>query len=307
EYKLMKKEKDFASKRSNYPENIIRVTAGKGGESLLILGNKKTALIDTGMAYCGDRLVENISRELKKVGKENLDYVFLSHTHYDHVGALPYLRECWPELISCGSQKAQAVLERPNAIKTIASLGQIASDYYLNGKSIEIKKEGLIVDKVLYDNDIIELMPSKIIALETKGHTDCSVTYVMEPEGIMFASESTGVLAGKEIIYPSILKNYKESLSSLERCKKYNPKIVISPHYGVLPKEYIDNYWEIYEKITEEERILICGLKEKGKNIEEIVEAYRDKYWVGKRKEEQPLEAFMENAYPIVKAYLEVK
>ncbi|MEG0157720.1 MAG: hypothetical protein RR661_08725, partial [Anaerovoracaceae bacterium] len=46
--------KDFEGyNRLDFPEGIVRVTAGFGGESLLILGEEKTALYDCGMAYCG--------------------------------------------------------------------------------------------------------------------------------------------------------------------------------------------------------------------------------------------------------------
>ena len=34
------------SARYEFPENIVRVTAGKGGEALLILGSEKTALVE---------------------------------------------------------------------------------------------------------------------------------------------------------------------------------------------------------------------------------------------------------------------
>lgn len=37
--------------RFDFPEGIYRVTAGMGGESLLISGEKYVALYDTGMAY----------------------------------------------------------------------------------------------------------------------------------------------------------------------------------------------------------------------------------------------------------------
>ncbi len=41
--------------RFDFPENIVRVTAGNGGEALLILGSEKTVLVDCGMAYCAKK------------------------------------------------------------------------------------------------------------------------------------------------------------------------------------------------------------------------------------------------------------
>jgi len=73
---------------------IKDVTGGKGGSAYLVLGKDKTALIDCGMAYCAPDLIKNIKKFL--ADGMRLDYVFLSHSHYDHIGAIPYLREIWP-------------------------------------------------------------------------------------------------------------------------------------------------------------------------------------------------------------------
>lgn len=75
--------------RFDFPEGIHRVTAGYGGEAILITCCEKTAMIDCGMAYCGEQMIENTKKYL---GGRKLDYVFITHTHYDHMGALPYIR-----------------------------------------------------------------------------------------------------------------------------------------------------------------------------------------------------------------------
>ena len=46
--------------RIDYPAPVLRVTGGKGGEALLILGPEKTCLYDAGMACFGDKLIENM-------------------------------------------------------------------------------------------------------------------------------------------------------------------------------------------------------------------------------------------------------
>ena len=69
--------------RFGFPADVYRVTAGFGGEALLIVGSEKTALLDCGMAYCGSRMVEKLARRLAENGREKLDYIILSHSHYD--------------------------------------------------------------------------------------------------------------------------------------------------------------------------------------------------------------------------------
>ncbi|MBQ6391927.1 MAG: MBL fold metallo-hydrolase [Eubacterium sp.] len=73
------------------------------GDSTLFIGSEKSAIIDTGMEYCSQRLVEEVRKEL---GDRPLDYILLSHSHYDHVCGLPAIRHAWPEVKVCAHPHA---------------------------------------------------------------------------------------------------------------------------------------------------------------------------------------------------------
>src|SRR5665648_1070419 len=95
--------------RRKYPDKIRRVTAGSGGEAFLILGTDKTVLMDCGMAYCAEDMIGNI-KEILTAENRKLDMIFLSHTHYDHIGGLPYVLKIWPEAIVYGADYCKRVL-----------------------------------------------------------------------------------------------------------------------------------------------------------------------------------------------------
>ena len=46
--------------RANLPSPLVRVTGGRGGEAILILGSERTALYDCGMACFAENLIDNI-------------------------------------------------------------------------------------------------------------------------------------------------------------------------------------------------------------------------------------------------------
>ena len=71
-------------------------------------------LFDAGMAYSADKMIKNIKREL---GDRPLDAVLLSHSHYDHISGVPFLRKEWPDLVVYGSAYAKKILEKPSAKK----------------------------------------------------------------------------------------------------------------------------------------------------------------------------------------------
>ena len=53
-------EPDWSLGGEVWTENIIDVSAGKGGLPMLIIGSEKAALIDQGMSFCGNEMVEKI-------------------------------------------------------------------------------------------------------------------------------------------------------------------------------------------------------------------------------------------------------
>ena len=56
------------------------------GSCHLAVGERNTVLFDPGMAWYGEKTVEKI-KEI--IGDRPIDAVFLTHSHYDHAGALP--------------------------------------------------------------------------------------------------------------------------------------------------------------------------------------------------------------------------
>lgn len=289
--------------RKDYPNKIRRVTAGAGGEALLILGSDKTALYDCGMAYCGEDLICNIEKILTEE-KRTLDMVFLSHTHYDHIGGLPYVLKQWPGAVVYGADYCNRVFGSIGAKSKMVELGKVAWEKYKNHGNQEILVDGLKIDQSLSDFDKVFLGEEFIVAMETKGHTDCSMTYVLEPDGIMFASESTGVLESPDFMHVPILKSYQDSMDALAKCKAYPIKKLISPHYGHVPDFFIDEYWRIFMESAEEKKKYLRELFDKKLQFEEILEDYTKKYWNSAREAEQPKEAFRENARNIIKAII---
>lgn len=274
--------------------DIRRVTAGAGGEAILIIGSEKTAVYDTGMAYCGKELVGNIKQELKD---RPLDYVLLSHTHYDHIGGLPYLRTEWPDLIVFGSAYGKSVLQKPKALAVIRSLSESASKTYLgqDAESLIYKDEDIRIDVALGEGDVISLGDRYFRVYETKGHTNCSLTYFLEEESILLASESTGVMAGGREISASILSSYKDSIASIEKCRALGAKYIFSPHHLQVDDEIASHYWDMALEASEELKEFIWDCLTKHLTEDEILEEGKKHYWTGGRRENQPLEAFLTN------------
>lgn len=277
--------------KEQYGKLIKDVSGGPGGMATLILGSEKTALHDVGMACFHRELEENLTREL--AGRP-LDYIVLSHTHYDHVGALPYILRRWPQAVVLGAAKAREVFARPGALKMIASMGQSAAEAYGRDPS-EITALGLRVDRVLESGDMLALGDEELLCFATRGHTDCSMSYLLMPAGILFTSESTGVIESHGKLHTSVLKSFEDSLEAAYFCRLLPYREIIAPHFGFVADDIKEKYFDMYIEAAEEEREFYRRLIAEGKSADEILAEHKKLYWSKERALHQPYRAYETN------------
>ena len=281
-------------------DQIIDVTGGQGGNSFLIVGAEKTALIDCGMAYCASKLITNIKQILKD---RVLDYILISHSHYDHISAIPYLREEWPASKVLGAEYAQKVLTKPNALKTIRVLNEQASELFGAGELHQYDEAKLKVDEVINDKDVVDLGGKSIEVIKTTGHTRCSLSFLVDHE-VLFASETTGYISRSKIVYPAFITGCADAIESVYLCQKRNPRFIISPHYGLVGEADTADYWKKCLLAIEKTKSFILRLDEQGYNEEQILVEYEKLFRDEQSKQEQPANAFRLNAQGMIKTVL---
>lgn len=281
-------------------DRIFDVTGGQGGDAFLILGEEKTALMDCGMAYCADKLIGNIKQILDR---RALDYIFISHSHYDHIGAIPYLREEWPEIKVLGAEYAQRILGKDSALQTIRALGVQAAELYSADKPQEYDSAMLKVDRAVMDGDIINLGGLVVRVIETKGHTKCSLSFLINNE-TLFASESTGYMSKSGRVYPGFITSCEEAIRSINLCKAINPRFIFSPHYGLVNEKDTPDYWEKCLLAVKEARDFILFLSRQGHDEEQILIQYEMVFRDEQSRQEQPYNAFKLNTQSMIKTVL---
>ena len=102
------------------------------------------------------------------------------------------------------------------------------------------------------------------------------------------------------------MKDYHQSIEAAKKCKAEGAKHLLVPHYGILPEELVEDYFDIYIEFAEAERDFIVSKFDEGMDYEEIMKAYEGRYWSDERSENQPKEAFLENAQHIVRHILHI-
>jgi 2-aminobenzoylacetyl-CoA thioesterase len=273
-------------------KNIHNVAGGLGGDTYLIVGRAGTAVIDAGMAYCGDKLVENI---VEILGDKPLDFIILSHTHYDHVGGTMALRAKWPEVTVLSSEHGKKVLDKESSKILIKDLSISASKMF--GQEIEqLDMEGLYVDEAIKDGDIIDLGNIQIEVFETKGHTKCCLAFFLRNEDVLFPGETPGVLLKFGEMSPVFLTSYKDTINSINKLRKLQAKYIISPHYGLIDPADSKNYWDWAQKACEECKKFVVKYYKEDYSKEEILVKFAKRFRSEASFELQPDEAFEINS-----------
>ena len=243
-----------------YNIKITDVRAIKGDSAFLIDDGKTSIMYDSGFAFTGYKVAENIKALLKN---RKLDYIFLTHSHYDHALGSVYVKKMYPEAKIVAGEYAATIFAKPTAKKVMRELdNKFAKVCGVN--EYEDLIDELSVDIAVKDGDIIQAGDMKFTAISLPGHTKCSFGFYLEEEKLLLGSETLGVYGGDGIVCPSYLIGYKTTMESIEKATKMEIENILIPHYGVLEGKEAKNYIKLGKQNAEEtaeelSKILRCG------------------------------------------------
>lgn len=289
----------------DFDKVIKRVTGGKGGESFLILGSEKTAVIDTGAAYCASVLIDNIEKELNG---RTLDYIFITHSHFDHVGAVANLKAHWPDAKVVGGTHAADILARPNARKLIRKLSEGAQQLFdPEGKfpPVEYDNDLLVCDISLKEGDTVSLGDITVRVLDATGHTRCSVAFYLEELDVNFMSESVGVLLKSGDHFPSYVTSYSNAIDTIEKFRKLNARYFVVPHSTeIMDIKEMPGFYDTAVRVAREQKDKILRLHDEGMDNDAITNAIVKEMSPILLKNNQTEEAFTLNMTNTVKTVI---
>ncbi len=266
---------------------VIDVRVLPGDSAFLIDDGQTSILYDSGFGFTGFQIAENIKQYLKE---RPLDYIFLTHSHYDHALGSAYILQVFPEAKVVAGQYAASVFKREGALRVMKELdnkcaaGYGVTDYPFLGDKLR-------VDLPVADGDEIKAGSFTFTAIDLPGHTKCSVGYYCKEKELLLSTETLGIYADPGEIFPSYLVGYDMSLKSMDKILNYKISRILTPHIGLLTEEETAYFLSHMHSAAKEFADIILDLLTKGKGPEEVIEAFKTKYWHGKCKAMYPLDA----------------
>lgn len=264
------------------------------GDSAFLIDDGKTAILyDTGFGFTGKQIAENIEKVL---GSRMLDYILLTHSHYDHALASVSICERYPDAKVVAGSYAADIFKRPGAKKVMTDLDcKAAEKYGTVGESVDADK--LKVDITVNDSDVITLGDMTLQVLSLPGHTRCSTAFYCRERELLLSCETPGVYNSRDRIIPSVLVGCDTALKSIDRIRELKIKNILAPHMGLLTEEQTEFFLGNMKSAAENAIKLIADCIKDGLSNEDIYEIYSKSYRDGFTDEAYPEDAARLNTH----------
>jgi len=205
---------------------------------LYVLRGNYMMIIGGGMSWVAPSLEAQFSA--MDFEPEKLKYLVVSHSHFDHCGAVPYLKRKFPHIQILASAHAEKIFATEKTVNYIAftnkfpidSLG-LQSEY----EKLNLKFDGIHIDRIITEKDIIDLGNGiEVHFLEVPGHTRCSIAVYIPRLQALFPADAAPPPAqdSNTIFFPGPQYNFGLYRQSIERLSTLDVDIFASEHYGVV-------------------------------------------------------------------------
>ncbi|OHD64690.1 MAG: hypothetical protein A2176_10300 [Spirochaetes bacterium RBG_13_51_14] len=227
--------KQYASGRIN---ERISVAASLSYPGYVISGDRENLMIEGGLNLLGPRYLHSIEEILGD--RNQLNYLFITHSHYDHLGAAGYLKRHIPGLKVGAHERVAGLLQKESVLAMMNRLSEIQRPLF---KDI-VGDEDLSIRPMTFDYNLREGFEIDIGSLtcrvyEVPGHTRDSLAFFIPEMGALFPGEAAGVPLGKDGNEPQVefLSSYNDYLASLEKMISLDPRLICIGHGWVFTDE----------------------------------------------------------------------
>ncbi|MCX5907849.1 MAG: MBL fold metallo-hydrolase [Deltaproteobacteria bacterium] len=232
---------------------MINRSSGKIAEGLYAIGDYRLpaylligetpTLFDAGMNFMGPRYLQEIKASLGDPNR--LRYLLLTHSHFDHCGAAPFLKRKIPGLKVGASPKAAEVFAKPKAIQLIQALSRNAQENFdpVLAEKEDVSFDALEVDLLLEDGQELDLGEGRRVqVMATPGHTRDALSYYLPHLKALVTGEAVGIYTRQLDVQPEFLSSYEDYVGSLKRMSALEVEILMIGHVHVLTGDDARSY-----------------------------------------------------------------
>ncbi|MBN1848258.1 MAG: MBL fold metallo-hydrolase [Deltaproteobacteria bacterium] len=231
-------------------------------------------LIEGGTGPTSDIIVRQI-RDLG-IDPSRIKYLALTHTHNDHVGALPRLKKMWPQLEVLGGSIAAKFLKKDRFIKGFLPDDHMITDILIKRGEIQTAPVPLDeyvfeVDTIITEGDKIDLGAGIIWQVhQTPGHSPCHMSFYEEKEQTLTLGDMTGYFDPcEDVFWPNYFASLADYCESIKKMASLPAARGILSHNGVIEGN-VNRHLEKALKATEAYHQELLIRLDRGEDEEQI-------------------------------------
>jgi glyoxylase-like metal-dependent hydrolase (beta-lactamase superfamily II) len=213
-----------------------------------------------------------------------IKYLTLTHTHPDHIGALPRLKRIWPHLKVLAGTVASKFLKREGLAKEFLVTDRIIGEILKERGDIdspppELDEYNFEADVVLNEGDTIDLGKGIVWKVyNTPGHSPCHIALHEEKEGTLVIGDITGYHDPELGAYwPNYFQSLEEYCNSIRKMSALPTKRCLLSHNGVIEGD-VRTHLEKSLKAAKAYHLEMIEKLDKGLDAEQITQEQTE--WV---------------------------
>jgi len=249
-------------------------------------------IIEGGTGPTSNIIVKQI--EALGIDPQHIKYIVLTHTHADHIGAVPHLKIRWPHLKILASSRGANALSSEGTLKEFLVVdGNIAKLMKGKGEITELPPPltnyNFEVDTIVDEGDRIDL-GSGIgwTVYNVPGHSPCHIALYEEKEDTLIIGDTTGFyVPEKDVFWPNYFDSLERYVSSIRKLSTLKAKRLALSHNCVIAGD-IGKHFEKALSATESYHTELLKRINAGEDAEKV--ALEKAEWVNSLTDIQPFE-----------------
>lgn len=263
----------------------------------IIKGKERSLMIDAGINLMGPAYIASLEKIFGN--KKTLDYVFATHSHFDHLGSIPYLKRKLPRLQAGAFERVGTLMKKKSVLDLMTYLSDLQRGFFQNIVGEEdVHIEPVDFEFNLKEGDRFDLGGVTCEVYEVPGHTGDSLAFFIPEIRALFAGEACGIPEGDNDghVQVEFLSSYDDYVLSLDKIIRLQPKLIGMAHMWVFTDDDATDFLQRSLEATPRYRKLIeTYLNAENGDIDSAVQSMVKKEYDEKGTIAQPRESYIEN------------
>jgi glyoxylase-like metal-dependent hydrolase (beta-lactamase superfamily II) len=230
-----------SKKNSLKTKNGLEVFKVLGGRSnvFLISNQKENILVDTGVSFMRKKLL----RRLSELGIAKVNYMILTHSHFDHTGNARMIRDKFKPLTIIQKEESQYLVSGELlAPKGTSFLPQLLLGWFLNKISDKIKFRPCSYDLLLEEQLDMDYFGFNVYLKYTPGHSPGSLSIIVDDEIALVGDTMFGVFPWS--IFPPFALDIPEMIKSWGSLLDTGCRVFLPSHGGLKSRKQVEKAYK---------------------------------------------------------------